>query len=283
MSKPEAHRRPTTLRSGLGRPMDFRLLSNRLSLALPLAAGAVAGLVTLLTGGGFADAFRAGIAAGGSSFLAWAVTRELTPDHPVAASLAAVAAPWVTMAGPPSLAVVAVWLLATRVVAGTTGAAPYTLDMVGVGAFAIWASTSEGGPPLALLALIATASSTAFDPRSRRTVLVGAALATAACLIAARVVGVLDLPEAWDSQSAWWVLAVALITAVALLVRVQSTTDRRPVPIDTGRVRAAIGWAGMACVVAVVWRGPAGMASMAPLAASIALTAAFSLGSRLVR
>jgi hypothetical protein len=263
--------------------MDFRLLSNRLSVALPLVAGSVAGIGSLVTGGGVTDTVRAGVAAGGASFLAWAVTRELDPDHPVAASVAAVAAPWATIFGSPSLAVVAVWLLAARVVAGATGAAPYAADMIAVGAIAIWASTSEGGAPLALLALVAIASSTAFDARSRRTVLVGAALAAAACLAAARVVGALDLPEAWNPHSGWWMLAVALATSVALLIRVESTTDRRPIPIDTRRVRAAIGWTGMACVIALVWRGPVGMASMAPLAAALVVTATFSLRGRLIR
>lgn len=261
--------------------MDFRLLSNRLSIALPLAAGSVAGIGSLLTGGGLADAVRAGIAAGGSSFLAWAVTRELNPDHPVAASLAAVAAPWATVFGSPSLAVVAVWLLAVRVVAGTTGAAPYAVDMIVVGAFTIWASTSEGGLALALLALVAIASSTVFDARSRRTVLVGAGLATAVSLAAARAAGTLGLPEAWTAHSGWWLVAVALSTSAALLVRVESTADRRPVPIDTRRVRAATGWAGTACVIAVVWRGPVGMASMAPVGVVLAVTATWSVARRL--
>jgi hypothetical protein len=259
--------------------MDFLLLSNRLSIALPLTAGLVAGLVSL-TDGGLGDAVRTGIAAGGSSFLAWAVTRELSPDHPVAASLAAVLAPMAILLGSPSLAVVAVWLLATRVVAGTTGAAPYTADMIVVGGFAIWASTGEGGLPLALLALTAIASSTVFDARGRRTVLVGDTLATAACLTAAGAAGTLDLPDPWAASSAWWLFATALTTAAALLVRVESTTDRRPVRIEAGRVRAAIGWAGAACVIAVVWRGTRGMASMAPVAAALVLTAVFSLRVR---
>jgi hypothetical protein len=81
----------------------------------------------------------------------------------------------------------------------------------------------------------------------------------------------------------WWLAATALITAAALLVRVESLTDRRPVRIETRRVRAAIGWAGAACVLAVAWRGTAGMASMAPVAAALVLTAAFALRDRLVR
>jgi hypothetical protein len=279
MSESDVHRR-RTIRNGLGRPMDFRLLSNRLSVALPLAAGAVAGLVSLLSDGSLADAVRAGVAAGGSAFLAWAVTRELSPDHPVAASLAAIAAPWATIVGSPALAVVAVWLLALRVVAGTTGAAPYAVDMIGVGVFAIWASTSVGGAPQALFALVAVASSTAFDARSRRTVLVGSAMAGVACFIAARLAGVLTLPEPWRADATWWLGAVTLTTAAAVLVRVESATDRRPVPIDTGRVRVAIGWAALACVTAVVWLGPIGMASMAPLAAALAVTAAFAIRDR---
>lgn len=260
--------------------MDFRLLSNRLSVGLPLVAGSVAGLGALLLGRGFGEAVASGVEAGGASFLAWAVTRELDPDHPPAASVAAVLAPLATILGSPALAVVAVWLLAARTLAGTTGAAPYTADMLGIGGFAVWASTTAHGLPLALLAISAVALSTLLEARGRRTVLIGVVAAAGASFTATWIAGAWSERHPWSVRSAWCLLAVAAVTGAALLVRVGSATDRRPVPIETRRVRVAIAAVGAACALAVVLFGPTGLAATGPLVAALGVTALFSVPTR---
>ena len=85
-------RRTMRIRSGITRPFDRSLASNRFVLLASPGSGVVAGLVTLAMGDGWRVAIPHGFSAGGATFLGWALVRELHPDRlgwPVVAAMLA--------------------------------------------------------------------------------------------------------------------------------------------------------------------------------------------------
>ena len=72
-----------SFRVSVTRPLDLDRFTDRLAMAALFAFGAAGYLW-----GGWAEAVRSGLAA----YLSWALCREIDPDHPVTANLAAVAA-----------------------------------------------------------------------------------------------------------------------------------------------------------------------------------------------
>ncbi|MFD1730278.1 hypothetical protein ACFSC4_02835 [Deinococcus malanensis] len=120
-----------------GPPLDLRYPSNRYA-----AGGALAAAVTArLLGGSWADA----LGVGGAAFLAWATARELDPDHPETATVAlpvAAAAAWMGGPGNPVPGLAA--LSAVRVMAGTVGRDPTTVDLAALaGQAGLAAATGE--------------------------------------------------------------------------------------------------------------------------------------------
>ncbi|HEX5631528.1 MAG TPA: hypothetical protein VFY15_07700, partial [Acidimicrobiia bacterium] len=146
-------------RSGITRGFDLGNAGNRFVLAWTPMAGALAGLVTLVAGDGWSAAVGNGFSAGGAAFLAWAVTRELDPDHPTTAIAAAVIAPLGVLRAGPDLLAAGVILIVARIVAGTTGRGLRWPDLAILGAVAIpvaWRSTGMGVLITATSALAAT-------------------------------------------------------------------------------------------------------------------------------
>jgi hypothetical protein len=254
--------------------MDFRLASNRGAVALPLLAGVVAGWWALAAGWGLGEAMRAGVGAGGGSFLAWATAREIDPDHPVTAVAAAVAAPWAVLVGPPALAAVFLWMLAVRAVVGSTGSAPYLADMLFVGGLGVWTALGDRGLAAALGGLAVVAASTVFDGRGRSLTLTVAAVAMAVAAGAAVVVGGSLGPSPASSAQAWLVSGVAVVGLAALRVRTSSPTDRRPDrAISTARVRWGIGATTALGILSVAWHGSDGVTAAAPILVALGATA----------
>ncbi|MFQ5460981.1 MAG: hypothetical protein ACE5EL_09330, partial [Anaerolineae bacterium] len=71
------------------------------------------------------------VASGAAALLAWAVARELDPDHPLAALwAAALALPLVVIVGFPAWLAVLALLMAVRALNGSTGRRPVALDYV---------------------------------------------------------------------------------------------------------------------------------------------------------
>ncbi|MPZ51850.1 MAG: hypothetical protein GEU79_03815 [Acidimicrobiia bacterium] len=121
----------------LGRIVDLRLLTTRLSLVL-VSVWAVVGYLNE----GWAGVFDCGVAA----VLGWMLARELDPDHPWIAVLVA------ALAGAPGLVGVDVGLRATliviasaRLMVRSTGLAAKLTDIFVVGAVAVAWATGPGG------------------------------------------------------------------------------------------------------------------------------------------
>jgi hypothetical protein len=267
--------RPRTpwLRSGLGRRMDFRLVSNRIAVAVPVLAGSVAGVWGLAGGASLRDAVSAGVAAGGASFLGWATGRELDPDHPGSSALAAVGAPWLVVWGGPSLAAGGLWLLALRALSGTTGAAPYPPDLVVIVGLGVVAARGDGGLPDALAGFAVVGMSTVFERRARASTATAAVAGSLVAVAVAVVGGALLAPASPDGWTAAWLAVIALAVAAAWGVRVTSSTDRRPQPLQRSRVRWSLAAVGAWGVLAVIWNGPVGVAVAGPALVALASVA----------
>jgi hypothetical protein len=252
------------LRSGITRGFDLSYPSNRFVLVATPALGMVAGLITLIAGGGWSAGIRNGFAAGGAAFLAWALARELHPDHPGVAALAALVAPLGVLRGGPDLLAAAVVLLGARVVAGTTGR---VLRWVDVAVFVVVATPvafRASGPAVLTTAALALAMVLTRQNRRRLetavTVAVLAGLATLAWI---------RFDPAFEVDP--WLIAPALLGLAALVGpgRVKVGTDREGGIISPNRVRAGRGVAWIAAAGAALALQPA---AMAPVWAAVAAT-----------
>jgi hypothetical protein len=254
--------------------MDFRLSSNRIGVAVPVLAGFVAGAWALAVAAGLGEAVRVGVGAGGGSFLAWASARELDPDRPTTATVAALAAPWAVLAGGPALAAGFLWMIAVRALIGSTGGAPYPADVTFVGVLAAWAATGDRGLAAALAGLLVVAASTAFDRRGRSVTLVLVAAWMVAAVAASIAFGGPVRPLPVSGAAAWWMGGIAVVGSMAMRVRTSAATDRRPDQrVSLARLRWGVAAATSLSILAVVWHGVDGVTAAAPIIAALAATA----------
>jgi hypothetical protein len=260
--------------------MDFSLPSNRfVALATPVA-GVVAGSWALIAGSDLAGAVGYGIAAGGAAFLAWAAARELDPDRPGTAAVAALAAPWVVVLGRPSLLACALWLLAIRMVAGTTGVPPSRVDLAVIVALAGLVAARDDGLVPAAVGMAVVAVAALADSEGRRRLLVGATVGCAGVAATSMLWGDTAAPLTPDGVTWLRLATIAVLAAFSMRVTVRSETDRRPMAISTSRVRVARVAAGAAAGVALAWHGDAGLHAVAPVAVALGVVAVGAIGRR---
>jgi hypothetical protein len=251
------------LRSGITRGFDLSHLSNRFILLATPGLGVVAGLVTLALGDGWPAGFRNGLAAGGAAFLAWAVTRELHPDHPGIAAIAALLAPLGILRTGPDLLAAAVVLLGARVVAGTTGRVLRWFDVALFVVVAGPVAWRASGPGVLSTTAIALAIVLARQERRRRETAV-----TVALLAGLAVYSWTRFEPAFEFDP--WFIAPAVLGLVALVGpgRVAVGTDRAGGVVSPNRVRAARAFAWIAAAGAALALDPA---ALAPVWAALAV------------
>jgi len=114
-------------RSHIGRGFDFGSTPNLALIVLVLLSGAAA--VVLWMAGHPAESI---LFAPGHAFVNWALLREIDPDHPWTALLAAAGTGvWVLAGGPyMSLLALGAVMLAARIVSETTGRRPLPTDLI---------------------------------------------------------------------------------------------------------------------------------------------------------
>jgi len=230
--------------SGIGRPVDPACPTNRailLLLALALVVGAV--LAVRASSGGL-GAGLAGANAGLSTFLAWALTRELSPDDNAAAFLAAALAwfAWL-LAGEQSLLSPVVVLMSLRLVNRSTGRAALasdTLLLLPLFVFAAWTESWTlavvGAAALALDGVLPTAPGQAMR-RSHR--LLALFLAGFAALLGASANDGVGMPDA-PVGIALIIVAVLALAAALFYPAPRSRGDVDGLPLVHIRVRAGL-------------------------------------------
>ncbi len=252
--------------TNLGRTIDLRVWSNRFAIA----AAAVSGAIGLFFGGGWGEA----IALGGASFLAWVAGRELDPDHPAAAGVAAVLAPLaVWNLGRPSL--IAVYLLAVsvRMLTRSTGLPPKSIDLafhLPICLIAAWAGLSA-------VSAICFGAAVILDvflsnPAPRRQIWWGSGIVISSILLGFFMAGA----PSWSSPTlfGWTVLVAAIASGLLPVGAVRSSVDTGTGTLDPRRIEVGRRLTATLSLVAVVLAGGDGIVVLSPFLVAVALSGA---------
>ncbi|MCB2223939.1 MAG: hypothetical protein KQH83_07160 [Actinobacteria bacterium] len=273
----------TTLRSGIGRDLSFRVPSNRFVLIAAPVAGVAWGIWKLATGHPFDHAVVRVFVAGGAAFLAWALGRELDPDRPWTAGLAAVLAAAILGAGIPSLWVAFAVLMAARVASRSTGVAPGPVDLAVLVGVSAGAGATDTGLGAGIVLGVVLLTDRWLPGGSHRLAPLAGVAAIAAAIAASAVWGSLT-PAAGLPQGPEWVVVPVAVLGLGVVLRratVRSAGDLTGEPLSAVRVRAGRVAAVAAGALCAAWAGGAGLTAgsvaWAALAAS-ALPARASIG-----
>jgi hypothetical protein len=256
--------------TGIGRPIDPRYPSNVFVVVATVVGGAIAFFPAL--GDGFGEAFVAGARAGGGTFLGWAIARELDPDRPWSAGVAAVLGFVASFIGDPMLAVAGVALLGSRIAVRSTGLHPLPVDLLVVLGAAAYAATRTGGLPAAVILGLFLVGDHRLPGGSRRRVAIAGFGVLGASVVTAAVAGTL-VPDPTTVAGWEWLLLGVAVLGSALVLRppiVTSGCDRAGRPLHARRLRAARIVALGVVAGSAIWAGGAGLAAAAPVAAAMA-------------
>lgn len=243
--------------TSLVRVIDPRYPSNRLVLIGAVVAGLAVGAAALLG----ADPKAGPIVVAVGVFLAWAITRELDPDHPASAAIAIPVSFALSLTiGPSALLVSTAVLLGLRLTAGTVGTPLRLLDIVGiVGLSAALGTGLTGAVGVAVIAVGIVVS----EGHQRR----GFAIAAAAAIAFASVAAVTGIERTWITPTtAEWVAFGLAVAATVLIVPARtpmSETDRRTGAVGRNRVTVARFAAGLAMLLVLGLTGGVGIAALA--------------------
>ena len=258
----------------LGRPIDLRHASNRQAVAVTLAAGGIALAADVANSGFTSEGWRASIAAAGGAFLAWALGRELDPDVPLTALVAALLSVGTTLLiGSPGLLLMAGILFTARILLRPTGHPPRLLDSLGLLALGTFLGTRSGGWGVALVLAFAVARDRLLPGAPTRLARTVAALIAAGATGLAIRAGV----GTWVAPSlgAWTIAGIGLITGATTPPRpdLTSRADLSKAPLDPRRLASTrrVTLAGLACVA--ILGGQPGIVGVAPAWATMVAVA----------
>ncbi|MBU1865898.1 MAG: hypothetical protein KKE89_05745 [Actinobacteria bacterium] len=266
---------PGSFNSGIGRAIDPRYPSNLFVLIAAPLAGVAWMTWKLASEGDWSIALTGALVAAIATFLAWAIARELDPDRPWTAGVAAVLAAAVFGAGAPSLLVSGAILLAVRITVRSTGLAPRMTDLAVVAGFGAVVGTSD--PGLAAGALLgAVLVIDRFLPGGAAAAslpigVVGVAAAAAAAAAWGTLIPAPGLPHGPE----WVIVGVAAagLAAVARPGSVEALGDYRREPLPPGRVRLGRLLAVAGAGLTFIWLGGEGLTSGSAVWASLAAAA----------
>lgn len=262
--------RSLILDSCLWRELDPRNRSHLLILGGAALAFATVLAARLNDGFGLSDS--AGVAANSAVmvFLSWAIGRELDPDHPNSAIVAAAVGALILLGGSAAAGALIGVLLALRIVIRTTGQHPSSLDLVVVPALsAVFALAPRGWIGGVVMASALVWDTLLPQPGPRR----AWASALVALVAAALVTGLQGtLGEGFRNPRllGWGVLAFTLLAFAALRWYVpRSGCDRGPGLVELQRLKAGRFLALGTALFAFVWFGGTAVPLLAGLWAAL--------------
>lgn len=260
----------------IGRPVDPAWPTNRAIAVITLVVGVISGIVLVLSSDlGVLDAAATAFKTAAAVFLAWALTRELDPDHQIPAFVAtglALLGIAITGTTPPLLPMF--WLLLLlRVVNRTTGRAPRASDVLLVAVLGALV-TATGHP----VAGAATGAGLWLNHRldGRPSLYIpGLALALVLISFLALMAGFGDSGMA-GAAAPHWGLLLAAVGASALFVAVSmrsgapaSLDDEGAAPISAHRLRLSNGLGLITGILIISFAGREGFAAFIPFWAAV--------------
>jgi hypothetical protein len=260
----------------LGRIFDLRRASNGFALLAPIGVGLI------LYGLDTSDVRRA-VTGALATFAAWAIARELDPDRPRTATVAASLTPISALVlGAPAPAALFVAMLTIRIVVRSTGLPPKTTDLAVLTVGAVLVGDTPWGWAAGILLAFAIVRDAALP--GEPPVAAGLWGAMLAVGVTARV-ALADTLGVWDPPGTGplLVLAFGLTGAVVVLqpVPVLALGDWTRVPLDPLRMREAAMFGILTSVLAAVAGGTAGIVAVGPLFLTYAAVAGIRLYDRL--
>ncbi len=251
---------------GLGRTLDPRYPTNvAIGLLTPLV-GILVGAATLLRGEGLLASVVQAIYLAGSFFLAWALAREVDPDHPysafAAAAISLVVVPFLSL---PSLIAIYLLLYVARMISGTVGKPASAVEAVGMLIVAAWFSWQ-----LSWVFGAAVIAAFLLDARLRPTypTHIRYAAAAAALTLAIAVLRGSFLPQPPAARGDWLLMGLAGAAFILVIFdtrRIRVSTDAGSEPVPAGRVRASQLTTLLAAAGLAMWIGRSGLAVASPL------------------
>jgi len=252
--------------TAVGRPIDPEYPTNRAIALITLVIMAGGALWRGLSGTAWRASAMWGVQAGLTVFLAWALCRELDPDHPLAAFVAvALALPATYLWDLPQLGVILWLLIAVRVVNRTAGPPAGVLDALGLLGLTGWLSLQGNWGYGVIAALAFLLDSQLPNPAPRHLVF---ALLVVVITVVAAFVGSGSAGQGAPSLAGGLIaLALSLLfMPVHLTARtVESVGDQTGEPLAPIRVQTAQALALLVGVEVAVVSGLAGLTALFPL------------------
>jgi hypothetical protein len=260
------------------RPIDPSYPTNRAIAAFTMAVTAGGIVLQLIAGAEPTQGVSWGISAGLTVFIAWALGRELDPDHDLSAFFAAgLALIGLFLFDLPSLMALFWMILLLRVVNRTTGLPAKMLDsllMLGLGSWLTW----QGGWIYGLMTGLAFFLDSRLSPPHRRHLLL-AVVALLATVILFSVAGSMPGGDRPSMLAILAVLGISVLFAPVILVsrQLNAVGDATGERLNPGRVQAAQVVALLTGLQLAWWDGDPGVVQLTPLWATLLGVAMYRL------
>jgi len=268
--------------SAILRVLDPRYPTNLAIIVLSTVVGAAALLYQLVAGMSFFDSLVWSVGASFTVGLAWAISRELDPDHDLSAFVAAaLAIAGLAIFGLPSL-IFHFWLLVlARVVIRPVGFSARlgdSLVLLALGGWLAWDGNWIVGLMTAVAFLLDARLS---EPLRRQLYFAGVVLLMTVVFVALN--GWSRPDDETSLLAAVLLISVLLVWVIIGSGEVESGTDATREPMDGRRVRAAQLVSLLTALLMAWWYGNDGVVQLVPLWAAFLGIALFRIGVRVRR
>ncbi len=258
--------------TSLPRDIDLALVEHRWMIVLAAAGGLAAGAQSALSGtSSFMTVLTAGLFGAASVFLAWAIGRELDPDHQRSALVGGLAGA-VTMLlwGGPSILVSGWVLVLLRLIARTTGLSPRPADTLAVVAVSLGLGWVRGSGFLLLTAVgLALDGWLPPDQRNHKFAAVGLVLAWIVAQVAPLSASGGRDPLAFTIWAGLGAAAAAFLAVTVSRWQVEARADRTPERLNPQRVHAGQGLGVLLALGLPLAQGASGLRAQSALWAAI--------------
>jgi len=256
--------------SALARSVDPRYPTVGAILAFSLVVTVGGAGFQLFQGSSLQEALPWGVSAGLAVFLAWALGRELDPDHELSAFVGAgLSLAGRVLFGAPALLALAWMLVSLRLVNRSTGLPARiqdSLGLLGLGAWLTWQESWVYGLATTMAFFL---DSRLFPPHPRH---LGFAVLALLGTLGLTVMQGAANRDGWQGTGLLWTMVAATLLFVLVIPasrQLKATGDATDDPLRPARLQAAQILALLTALFAAAWAGQAGVIDLLPLWAAM--------------